>query len=187
MSGPQKKGARRSRANPRLVRGYRSYTVAEVARTFGIHKNTVCQWFEAGLARNDDQRPILILGSDLKSFLTDRRGRSKRKCAPGEMYCIRCRSPKKAAGRTADYVPITPTLGNLKEICPDCELVMNRRASRESVELIRGDLEITFRQALPQVNESQQPTLNSDFRRGPKPMTKHNAQTSEPNANTWSF
>ena len=154
MSEPQKKSVRKSRANPRLVKVHRSYTVADVARTLGVHKNTVGQWFEAGLQKNDDQRPILIHGSHLRSFLTDRRVKSKRKCAPGEMYCVRCRSPKKAAGQMADYVPITSTLGNLEGLCPDCDSMMNRRVRRDGVGSMKGELEITFRHGLPQVNES---------------------------------
>ena len=35
--------------NYRLVKIHRNYTVEEAARMFGIHKNTVRAWIEAGL------------------------------------------------------------------------------------------------------------------------------------------
>ena len=156
----------RTRASPRLVKIHRSYTVEEVALLFGIHKNTVRCWLKAGLEANDDKRPVLILGKYLSSFLSHRQIKNKRKCAPGELYCVRCRVPKAAAGQMADYIPITPTLGNLVAICPDCGLMMNRRVSLLRLATVGAELEITLQQALPSINESQQPTVNSDLRQG---------------------
>ena len=156
----------RTRASPRHVKIHRSYTVEEEARLFGIHKNTVRSWLKAGLEVNDAKRPVLILGKHLSSFLSDRRIKNKRKCAAGELYCVRCRAPKAAAGQMAVYIPITATLGNLVAICPDCGLMMNRRVSLAGLELVKTGLAITLQQALPSINESQQPTVSSDLRRG---------------------
>ena len=52
----------RRHANPRLVKLHRNYTVEEIARLFGLHKNTVRNWLKEGLALIDGQRPMLILG-----------------------------------------------------------------------------------------------------------------------------
>jgi Helix-turn-helix domain len=51
--------------NPRLVKVHRNYSVEEVARLFGLHKNTVRNWLKLGLAAIDDRRPMLILGREL--------------------------------------------------------------------------------------------------------------------------
>lgn len=40
-----------------------------MANLFYVHKNTVRSWVKDGLATNDDKRPMLILGSDLKDYL----------------------------------------------------------------------------------------------------------------------
>lgn len=157
---------RKRRPNPRLVKIHRSYTVEEIARLFGTHKNTVRAWVKAGLPTSDQKRPALILGHELAAFLQVRRTKNKRPCLPGEIYCVRCRAPKRPAGDMAEYQPITSSLGNVVGICPDCEKMIFRRASLAKLEQIRGKLDITFADAERQVSESYSPTVNSDFRKG---------------------
>ena len=154
---------RKRRPNYRLVKTRRNYTVEEAARLLGTHKNTVRAWVKAGLPTSDAKRPILILGVDLAAFLQARRTKNKRPCQPGEIYCVRCRAPKRPAGDMAEYQPTTVSLGNLIGICPDCEGVIYRRASRAKLDEIQGDLDITFTEAPRQVNESNEPIVNSDL------------------------
>ncbi len=138
---------RKRRPNYRLVKIHRSYKVEEVARLFGIHKNTVRAWVKAGLPTCDSKRPTLILGRDLAVYLQARRTKNKHPCQPGEIYCVRCRAPKRPAGDMADYQPITATLGNLMGFCPDCEGVIYRRASLAKLPQIRGKLEVRIVEA----------------------------------------
>lgn len=152
------------RPNPRLAKIHRNYTVEETARLFDVHRNTVREWIKRGLPICDSKKPMLILGKDLAEFLLARRTKNKRTCLPGEMYCVRCRSPKSPAGDMADYVQITESLGNLIAICPDCAALMNRRVSLAKLEQIRGQLDITMPQALQHINERHQPSLNSDLK-----------------------
>lgn len=150
--------------NYRLVKIHRNYTVEEIAKLYGVHKNTVRTWLKNGLATIDDKRPMLIHGQALYAFLQAKRVKHKRPCAPGEMYCVRCRAPKAPAGGMAEYRPVSDTLGNLIAICPDCEAMMNQRSSLTRLEQIRSQMDITFLQALPHIGESNQPTVNSDLR-----------------------
>ena len=152
------------RPNHRLVKLHRNYTVEEIARLYDAHKNTVRQWVKAGLPVLDDKRPMLILGWELAAYLKTRRTKSKRPCQPGEIYCVRCRAAKSPAGDMAEYQPITERLGNLMGICPDCEGMIYRRASKARLAEIQGKLDITFVEAPRQVSESSQPTVNSDLR-----------------------
>jgi hypothetical protein len=134
--------------NPRLAKIHRNYTVEEIAKLFGAHRNTVRQWIRRGLPTIDSTRPTLILGSDLRAFLYRRRVQGKQPCRPGELYCVRCRSPKPPAERMVEYKPITDSLGNLIALCPDCLGVMNRRASIAKLDLLRPFMDITMPQAL---------------------------------------
>ena len=150
--------------NHRLVKIHRSYTVEEIAKLFGIHKNTVRHWVKDGLATTDDKRPMLILGHVLVAFLQARRVKNKQTCKPGELYCVRCRAPKSPAGDMAEYLPVTEKFGNLVGICPDCDAIMNRRVSLAKIGQVRGRMDISFPEALRHIVESANPTVNSDLR-----------------------
>jgi len=154
---------RKRRPNHRLVKLHRSYSVEDVARLFDIHKNTVRAWVKAGLPTCDRKRPTLILGLELAAYLKSRRTKNKRPCRPGEIYCVRCREPKRPAGDMAEFQPTTATLGNLIGICPDCEGMVYRRASRAKLAEIGGNLDISFSEAKQQVSETDSPIENSDF------------------------
>jgi excisionase family DNA binding protein len=101
-----------------LVKIHRNYTVEEVARLFGCHKNSVRRWIKSGLPVLDDRRPMLIHGSDLRAFLESQRKKSKQRCKPGQLYCVACREPKAPAGSIVDYIPATSSSGNLRVSAP---------------------------------------------------------------------
>ena len=135
------------RPNHRFVKIHRSYTVEEAARVFGIHKNTVRAWIDAGLPVCKDMRPHLILGRELGAFLQARRAKKKRPCSLGEMYCFRCRAPRIPAGGMADFVLKTDAVGNLEGICPECSTMMYQRASVARLPAIRAKLDIAIMEA----------------------------------------
>jgi hypothetical protein len=137
--------------------------VEEIACLFGTHKNTVRAWVKTGLPTNDRKRPILILGRDLAAYIIVRRTRNKRPCQPGEVYCVRCRVPKRPAGDMAEYQPITEKSGNLIGICPDCYSMICQRVSLAKLAQVRGNMDITFPQAQGQVSNRIQPTVNRDL------------------------
>jgi len=153
--------------NPRLVKVHRNYSVEEIARLFGLHKNTVRNWLRQGLAAIDDQRPTLILGRELSRFLQDRRQKAKQVCGPGRIFCIACRAPKMPAGNMAECIPIGASAGNLCGICPDCDRLIYRRLNLSKIDRIRGELEITFTKPTPRIRESAVPSANCDSNQEP--------------------
>jgi hypothetical protein len=148
--------------NPRLVKIHRNYSVEDIARLFGVHKNTVRSWLKQGLTAIDDRRPTLILGRELLRFLQERRQRAKQSCGPGRIYCIACRGPKVPAGKMAECTPTGPLAGNLCGICPDCDRLIYRRVNLAKIDTVRGELEITFKQPGPRIRERAVPSVNCD-------------------------
>jgi len=149
--------------NPRLAKMHRSYSVDEVARLFGTHRNTVQAWIRAGLPTIDGRRPILIAGCDLGSFLRARRQRNRRPCGVGELYCCRCRAPQRPADNRAVYEPMNATTGNLVGICSTCSTRMNRRVSWATLGVVRGDVAVSLAVAQERIGESHAPSVNCAF------------------------
>jgi hypothetical protein len=150
--------------NHRLVKIHRTYTVDEMATLFGVHRNTVREWLRKGLATVDQRRPLLVLGHVLVDFLKARRAANKRPCRPGEIYCVRCREPRPPVGSYAVYQAITPTGGNLVGICPNCSARIFRRVNLTSLAQVAGHLHVGVPEAQQHIDESQQPSVNCDFR-----------------------
>ena len=94
----------------------------------GVSKGTIRRWLKSGLPAVKDRKPLLILGGDLSDYLKSR-ARPHARCRPGECYCVKCRQPRQAAERMADFIPMTETGGNLRALCEICGTLMHRRVS----------------------------------------------------------
>jgi len=149
--------------NPQLAKRHISYTVDEIARLYGVHRNTVRDWIKRGLPTIDKQRPLLVQGGDLAEFLRGRRDAAKQPCAPGQMYCLRCRAPRQPAGARVLYRPLTPTQGALTGRCAACATRMFRRVSLAKLTAASGDLAVTTTQAGEHIDECPTPIVNRDF------------------------
>jgi hypothetical protein len=153
---------KRRRIDPRLAKLHRTYTVEEVARLFGAHRNTVRAWLKSGLEPIDDVRPTLILGDELRRFLGERRASRKRPTPCGMIFCLRCREHRRPAGGMVDYLPRTGTTGDLQGICPDCDAMLYRRTSFAAMATVRGNLDVTIREADQRITQRKEPSLNHD-------------------------
>ncbi|MAA75049.1 MAG: DNA-binding protein [Salinisphaeraceae bacterium] len=151
------------RFNPNLVKINRNYTVEEVADALRAHKNTVRQWIKAGLPVCDDRRPTLILGAHLREFLAGRQKRRKRKCGADELYCVRCKEPRRPAGDMVDFEPMNASTGRLVGLCPVCSSLMNRIAGKAAAARIGRHLEVSIPKGQQHIGDSQCPLVNSDF------------------------
>jgi len=91
-----------------------------------VHKSTVKTWLRRGLKRIDNQRPYIILGSDLKQFIKDLRGINKSPCELGEIYCMKCREPRTPEQGSTVFETETSRYGRIKANCNVCNSAMNR-------------------------------------------------------------
>lgn len=151
------------RVNPRLAKLHRSYSVPELAATFGVHKNTVRQWQREGLEPLDSSRPTLFQGATIRAFLSKRNASRKRPCMPGTLYCFRCRQPRAPALGMVDYVPINAASGNIRAFCDICETVMHRRARYAVLASTMPGCDVQMAQAPSRLKGSPSPSLNCDL------------------------
>lgn len=138
----------------RRIKIHRNYTISEVAALLGVHKNTVQLWIKSGLPHVRDQRPLLVLGQDLKDFLKDRRQKGRKPCPAGHLFCLKCREPRRPAAQMLDYVPITLTSGNLKGLCEVCETFIFRRVALVNVATASTGCDVQFPQSQRRLTET---------------------------------
>jgi hypothetical protein len=141
------------RFNARRIKIHRPYTIEAIATVTGVHIHTVRSWIRKGLPTIDKRRPTLVQGRALRAFFEAARTASKKPLRTGEMYCLKCRSPKRPAGMMADYVPVSDVSGNLRGICPTCDKFIYRRVSLAKLDAVCGDLDIAFPQAMERITE----------------------------------
>ncbi|TAL40179.1 MAG: DNA-binding protein [Alphaproteobacteria bacterium] len=112
--------------NTRRIRLGASYSVQEVSKLFGVHKNAVLKWVKDGLSPIDKHRPYLLYGRDLAAYLNTKQGNRKHKCKPDEFFCFKCRVPRRPWGNLVDIVIRNEIRLNLSALCGACGTVMNR-------------------------------------------------------------
>jgi excisionase family DNA binding protein len=150
--------------NRQRVKIHRDYTVDEVARMLGRGKPSVRRWIKDGkLPAITDQKPWLIIGRDLDDFLKAERAKGQ-KCQPDECYCVKCRKPQKPACAMVEFIPLTPTGGNLRALCPVCETFMHKRISNAALEGLSAILDVSRAQGPPHLIDRDNPSLNVNLK-----------------------
>jgi hypothetical protein len=119
-----------ARRRVRLAKIHRSYTVAEAADLYGVHRNTVRHWISKGLQPNSPEKPYYLHGATLNAFHAERTKSGKRPCEPGEMYCLPCRKRQRPEDGFFEYRATTAATGKVTAFCPDCGRLMNQRVNR---------------------------------------------------------
>ena len=115
--------------DPRRAKIHFSYTVAEVAKLYGVHRNTVRGWIKAGLETIPYGRERLVLGSELRDFHARRRDTRRVKTPPGALYCFKCREPRQPERSLVELLPAPNGTGNVCGLCSHCGTLMHRRVA----------------------------------------------------------
>lgn len=83
--------------DPRKISKHRSYTLRELSDLVGMSEKTCFRWIEKGLTIvPGSQKPILILGSEVKDFIRKKNSGAKVKLERHEFYCFTCKLPRRA-------------------------------------------------------------------------------------------
>lgn len=151
------------RVSARAIKLHRTYSVEEAARALGVHKNSVRGWQRKGLEAIDRGRPVLFQGSVLRAFLEQRNAGRKRPCAPGTLYCFRCRQPRPPALGMVDWTAVNATSGNLKAMCATCETIMHRRARRDRLASVMPGIAIQIQGPPSRLRGKPAASLNCDL------------------------
>ncbi len=123
----------KKRYNPRLVTSRRSYTPEEIAILFGAHKHTVFRWLKNGLRPIEkDTRPLLIMGDELRHYLTEKKKKRKANLKENEFFCFKCKKVTQAKQGTEETVPTGKMIGKdsheqlvRKGKCEQCGIEVN--------------------------------------------------------------
>ena len=152
------------RVDPRRVKIHWTLTPEEWARKLGVHKNTVRRWIKSdGLPAITDQRPYLIRGIDLKTFLTENRKKKRFDCRPGQMACFSCNRAREPANIGLEYTPIHPTSGRLVGLCTVCLATMSRMIRISDIDRLFPGFEVTQSQHQPTLCGSTNHRVNVAF------------------------
>lgn len=141
------------RHNPKRAKSLHSFTIAEAADLYSVHRNTIRHWLADGLEPIDARKPVLIHGSALNRFHAARRQSVKQTCGPFELFCLGCRAPRRPASDIADYTTLTTLVGALEAICPVCDRIMTQRVNAARLERIAREIEVTIRPAREPIKE----------------------------------
>jgi len=154
---------RNRRADWRRIKGKLSYTIDEAAHALGTHRNTVRHWVKkVGLPAMTEARPHLILGGDLVAFLRARRTARKRRCGPGELYCLRCRAPRRPVPGLLEYRALTSTRARIVGICSTCEAILHRFVSTHRAAAVATEFNLQIEGRHESLADSALPALNCD-------------------------
>ncbi len=129
------------------VKIHRQYTYEQASDELGVSIQTVRGWRKAGLHVLTGQKPHLILGMELKTFLKQRGQKAVRKLALDEFLCMACKGPRTAYGGMADYVAVNAQRGRLEALCGDCETPCGKFANPTTCAQLAGILTIAIRDA----------------------------------------
>ena len=156
--------ARKYTYNTRLVRRGLSYSIQEIAELFGLHPNAVRRWAKDGLPTIDDRRPHLVYGADLIEFLNRRQKGRKRPCAADEMFCCRCRAPRRPAGGRATIEQVNARQFRLQGTCEVCGAPINRGGSLARLPEVAKAFTITAAPA--HLDDTAGPVVKCDLEQG---------------------
>jgi excisionase family DNA binding protein len=156
---------RNRRADWRRVKGLRNYTIDEAAKSLNVHKATVRHWIKKrGLPVLSERRPHLILGRDLVAFLKVERASRKRKCGRGELYCVKCRVPRRPVAGLLEYRCSSPGHGVLVGVCSQCETLLRRFVSKQRAWAVTQEFGLQITAPHESLSERATLPLNSHFK-----------------------
>ncbi len=156
------KKIKKRRYNTRRIHLTTSYSALEVAELFGLHKGSVLNWIKQGLKIIDQHKPYLIRGSDLFDFLNKRQKQRKVSCQPNELYCFKCRAPRRPLNESIQITKRNNCRLKIEGCCFICNTKMFRDGALSKLDEFRKIFSIEL-QSQEHIVECELPSVNSDI------------------------
>jgi len=131
------------RVSTRKIKKHRLYRYDEGGDALGVTPHTLRAWRAEGLEVMAATTPHYILGAELIRFVEDKQAKRSVKMAVDQMYCLKCKEPRKPLWGMVDYVPINDTRGRLTGLCEACEGDLQRFVGKGDLSKFGRIYEIT--------------------------------------------
>ena len=126
------------------VRSHRPYTIVTLAELLEVNPATVRRWIKLhglDVAITDKRRPVILSGAKVKDWMKVRQAANRQPCAPNEMYCVRCKAPRRINVETFHVIQRNASKLTVKGDCEACGLTLQRFgsvANRAALEAVFG-------------------------------------------------
>lgn len=133
------------RVSTRKIKKHRLYGYDEAGDALGVTSHTVRSWRASGLEVMAATTPHYILGAELIRYIEDKQATKSVKMALDQMYCFKCKKPRKPLWAMVDYIPINGTRGRLTGLCETCEGDLQRFVGKGDLGRFGQIYEITIK------------------------------------------
>ncbi len=164
------KPKRKHTYNPRLIKSHRAYSLEEVAEVYNKHVGTVQRWHREGMKVLDDhKRPILVMGYDVRTFLSGHVAKRRHPLAPGEFFCPRCRLARRPKPGTLTATDAGRRMGRearqvyVYGVCEACGQKMIAFTSDKKIGFQFPDLAAKATEQAGSIIGGESPSVNVDL------------------------
>lgn len=131
------------RPNPMRINKALTYTVEEAAKALGVTTATIRNYVRRGLPIMTAQRPYLISGEALRTFLLNERESRKKPLKPDELFCPSCGTGRRPYGMMVDLIMLSGKSGLLMGLCEVCEGPTRRMIGTRQIDGFAAIFDIT--------------------------------------------
>ncbi|MCH2164228.1 MAG: helix-turn-helix domain-containing protein [Marinovum sp.] len=119
------------------------YTIPEAAAVVGVSDRSIRAWITDGLPALNDERPTLLRGEDIITYIKAARDARKTKVAQDAFYCLKCRAAREPAGGMVECTR-TESRASLTALCEICETLMHKPVAPDRLPELERVFDLTI-------------------------------------------
>lgn len=130
--------------NLRLIKQRESYSLKQISELLNVHIRTVQAWKQEGLPTINQEKPYLVMGYDLKEFLSKKFAKRRIKLQSNKFFCTKCREAVRSTENQVWLQTSGKSIGKqgfkelvIKGICEFCNSKLNRFSHSGRLEEIK--------------------------------------------------